>query len=139
LFYVFNDYYNEKNVLFVTNDDLVFGLGVNIKGCLGLGHNSAVHSPQLIPQLCHKSVQQFINAFDFVLAFTQDNQIYSLGQNSRGQLARDVPESGVYLKPEIISYFTYKNIQQIIVVIKHSLALTSDGRCMDGVEIVRDR
>jgi len=33
-----------------------------------------------IPELCHKSVQQFINGFDFVLAFTKRN-VYTVGYN----------------------------------------------------------
>ena len=45
LFHVFD---NERgyNVLFVTNDDMVYGLGSNLWGSLGLGHNLYVNEIQ---------------------------------------------------------------------------------------------
>ena len=56
LFHVFDD---EKgfNVLFTTSDDKVYGLGQNSFGCCGLGHNSVVNEPQVIPELCHKNIK----------------------------------------------------------------------------------
>ncbi|CAG2104443.1 unnamed protein product [Medioppia subpectinata] len=50
-----NETYNSRNklkekvgynVLFVTNDDMVYGMGSNYYGSLGLGHNRAVNTPQ---------------------------------------------------------------------------------------------
>ena len=54
-FHVFDD---EKglNVLFITSDDNVYGLGQNSLGCCGLGHNSVVNEPQVIPELCQKNI-----------------------------------------------------------------------------------
>ncbi|CAG2176191.1 unnamed protein product, partial [Oppiella nova] len=52
LFYVFDDSIG-YNILFVTKDDQVFGLGVNSAGQLGLGHNTAVHSAIAIFELSH--------------------------------------------------------------------------------------
>ena len=63
LLHVFDDYsINNKNVLFVTLDDRVYGLGDNSFGCLGLGHLSTVQSPQIIPELCGHMVQGFMNS-----------------------------------------------------------------------------
>ncbi|CAG2171901.1 unnamed protein product, partial [Oppiella nova] len=107
---------------------MVYGLGDNRYGCLGLGHNVSIHSPQLIPELCHQNIQTFITGFDFVLAMDTVNHIYSLGHNIWGQLGRDVTPEGVYLKPERISNFDDKDIQQISCGSHHSLALTSSGR-----------
>ena len=87
LLHVFDDCIIDKNVLFVTLDDRVYGLGDNSYGCLGLGHSETVHSPQIIPELCHKNVQYFRNGYDFVLAvMAGNNGIYGWGRNHRGQL-----------------------------------------------------
>ncbi|CAG2167092.1 unnamed protein product [Oppiella nova] len=55
LFHVFNDCNNE-NILFVTNNDCVYGMGANGEGCLGLGHNNGVKTPQIIPKLCDEMI-----------------------------------------------------------------------------------
>ena len=44
LFHVFEDI-KGYNVLFITSDDKVYGLGQNSYGCCGLGHNLVVNEP----------------------------------------------------------------------------------------------
>ncbi|CAG2168080.1 unnamed protein product [Oppiella nova] len=99
LLHVFKQYNEDTeivagcNFFYATNDDSVYGFGDNIHGCLGLGHNRAVDTPQLIPELCGKSFKQFVIGYDFVLAITDGNQIYSWGHNNRGQLTREITPS----------------------------------------------
>src|SRR5690349_9185009 len=81
LFYVFSDY-NGYNALFVTLDDIVFGLGHNDRGVCGLGHEMVVNEPNVIQELCHKSVKQFFNGYNFALALTSDNVLYGWGDNN---------------------------------------------------------
>ncbi|CAG2164457.1 unnamed protein product [Oppiella nova] len=107
---------------------MVYGLGSNTDGCLGLGHNEFVYSPQEIPELCHQTIQTFIIGYGFVLAMNNTNHIYSWGHNIWGQLGRDVTPFGVYLKAERISYFDDKDVQKISCGSDHSLALTSNGK-----------
>ena len=57
LFHVF--WTQNRNIIFITNEDKVFGLGNNSDGCLALGHNKAIDSPHIIPELCHKKIQHF--------------------------------------------------------------------------------
>ncbi|CAG2171161.1 unnamed protein product [Oppiella nova] len=97
-------------------------------GCLGLGHNKSIDSPQVIPELCYQNIQTFIIGHGFGLAMNSVNHIFSWGPNMWGQLGRDVTPEGVYLKPERISYFDDKNVQQISCGSHHSLALTSNGQ-----------
>src|SRR6201996_8507091 len=85
-FHVFDDYIG-LNVLFITSDDNVYGFGQNTWGCCGLGHNSYVDKPEVIPELCHKSVKQFFIGMHFVLALNSDGQLFGWGCNDRGQLA----------------------------------------------------
>ena len=70
----------------MTNNDTVYGFGSNYWGSIGLGHNMPVNSPQIITELCHKNIKQFINGRDFVLAVDCNNYIYGWGQNNVGQL-----------------------------------------------------
>ncbi|CAG2116300.1 unnamed protein product [Medioppia subpectinata] len=46
----------EQNILFVTTDDRVYGLGSNSEGVLGLGHNRPIHTPEEVPQLRHQNI-----------------------------------------------------------------------------------
>ena len=79
LFDVFND--NKlQNLSFMSSDDKVFGFGSNGFGCCGLGHNNVVNEPQIIPELCHKNIQQvfqtrnqknYFNAYSFANIFSQ--------------------------------------------------------------------
>ncbi|CAG2173973.1 unnamed protein product, partial [Oppiella nova] len=101
----------------------------NGRGCLGLGYGVSYKTPQVIPQLCDKNIQEFINGWDFVLAINHMNHVFSWGHNDRGQCARDVIRlksemriQDVYLKPQNISDLNDNNITH------HSLALTTDGQ-----------
>ena len=122
-FHVFDD---EKgyNVLLITSDDKVFGFGSNCFGCCGLGHNSVVNEPQIIPELCNKNIQQFFIGSTFALA-QNGKYVYSWGSNDKGQCARDVIEELIYLMPEEI--LNEKSIFQICCGLNHSLALDSQG------------
>ena len=126
-FYVFNDW-DGHNILFVTFDDMVYGLGSNSEGRLGLGHNTLIDTPQRVPQLCHQNIHQFFSGFDFVLAVNTDNNvIFSFGRLNWGQLGRDV-DSGrnVYHKPDTILYFQSNNliVSQISCGESHTIVLT---------------
>ncbi|CAG2117250.1 unnamed protein product, partial [Medioppia subpectinata] len=110
---------------------LVYGLGSNYLGALGLGHNRAVKSAQIIPQLCYKTIRQFINGYDFVLSITNDHCVYGWGCNGWAQLAREVGVAKGYAKPDIIAALSRKNIREISCGFSHSLALTGDG-CVYG-------
>ncbi|XP_054154012.1 E3 ubiquitin-protein ligase HERC2-like, partial [Oppia nitens] len=120
-----------KSVWFVTSiDDLVYTLGDNRNGILGLGHNNnTVNEPEVIPELCQKNVQKFIIRNDFVLCITSDQQIYSWGTNNYQQLGRHtiISDDDVYSKPAIITLLSDKCIIDINSGSHHSLALSSDG------------
>ena len=74
-FHVFDDI-KGLNVLFITSDDEVYDFGQNYFGCCGLGHNSVVNEPQVIPELCHKNIKQLFIGLTFVLALNSDGKVY---------------------------------------------------------------
>ena len=122
---IFDDQ-NGFNVLFVTNDDNVYGFGSNQFGSCGLGHNKSVKDPKIIPELCDKNIQQFFNGFSFVLGLTCDNELYGWGRNKLYQLANSI-FNYEYNKPIIIN-IENKIIRQISCGSAHTLVLTSDGQ-----------
>ena len=133
LFHVFDDE-RGYNILFVTNRGLVYGLGSNYCGSLGLGHNYVVNSPQIIGELCHKNITQFLIGYNFVLAFTQHNCLYGWGRNDWGQLGLELPNMDFpFIKPELINpkNMENKSIYQISCGFYHTMILTSDG-CVYG-------
>ncbi|XP_054158786.1 probable E3 ubiquitin-protein ligase HERC4, partial [Oppia nitens] len=84
-FYVFDDRVG-INMLFVTHDDRVYGLGTNAWGSLGLGHKQYVSQPQEIEELRHKKIINFLNGYSFVIFQSSDKCVYCCGLNYCGQL-----------------------------------------------------
>ena len=124
--YVFDDN-KGYNVLFVTINDKVFGFGSNNFGVCGYGYEMVVNEPQIIPELCDKSVQHFYNGIAFALALTSDNTVYGWGDNELGQLGIHVISANKAFKPTIIESLNGLNIIQISCGSAHTLVLTSDG------------
>ncbi|CAG2175893.1 unnamed protein product [Oppiella nova] len=113
---------------------MVYGLGSNYEGSLGLGHDSYVREIQEIEGLRHKNITQFFNGADFVLALTQHNCLYGWGLNYWGQLGLELPNMDFpFIKPELINpeNMENKSIYQISCGFQHTMILTSD-RCVYG-------
>ena len=115
-FHVFRDNFG-YNILFITNDDNVYGLGDNYFGCCGLGHNDRVGEPQLIIELCYSNVIKFFNGLKFAMALTNDKELYAWGI-----LSQDYSLS----KPTKI-FISEFEIENICCANDHALILTEDG------------
>ncbi|XP_054162132.1 developmentally-regulated protein kinase 1-like [Oppia nitens] len=126
LFHVFDDNIG-TNLVFVTNNDIVYGLGANQYGSLGLGHNQQVDEPVCVPELSGQRVQHFTNGSSFAMAITGDHQVYSWGHNDWGQLARKRTANHQHLKPEKIMFPNNETINQLSCGQFHTLALTTRG------------
>ena len=73
---------NRFSILFVTNDDKVYGLGDNSWGQLGLGHDYSVKDSQEVMALSHKRIKQFISgnvSYPCYYAVSDENELYSWG------------------------------------------------------------
>ena len=120
---------NNKNVLFVTTDDRVFGFGHNESGVLGLGHNERVEQPIEVIELRDKKLKEFFVGEDFVVAISEDNRVFTWGHNNWGQLGRgSFKVKGVHHKPSAINLSLSEDIVQVCCERRHTLVLTSSGR-----------
>ena len=79
---------NKFSILFVTNNDQVYGLGDNSCGQLGLGHNYDNKAIQEVLALKHKQIKQLSSNGECHFAMSHDNSLYSWGWNKHGQLGR---------------------------------------------------
>ncbi|XP_054166006.1 RCC1 and BTB domain-containing protein 2-like [Oppia nitens] len=140
-------------IIFIDVTITVYTVGDNDSGKLGLGHNNnPVNDRQELEELRGKSIRKIITGYDFTLCMTTtttttsgvsdgyddrvDQHIYSWGCNQYNQLGRhiitttttsDDDDDDEYYKPDIITYFNNKIIEDIACGNYHSLALTSDG------------
>ncbi|XP_054168975.1 serine/threonine-protein kinase Nek9-like [Oppia nitens] len=124
-FYVFDDELG-VNMLFVTKDDRVYGLGANIRGSVGLGHNQWVSEPQEIIELSNKKCIKFINGLEFIVCLTRDNCVYSWGLDRNGQLGQGC-DSNEHKKPMIIQINDNNLIRDMSCGLYHTLVLTHNN------------
>lgn len=120
---VYGDLANEA--LIVTKNDMVYGLGCNRAGCLGIDDTSSTLRPKKIENLCNKGIQTFAyGSGPHVLALTREGQVYSWGYNSFGEVGNGREDNT--LIPTLI---TLKfRIIDIACGSHHSLALTDTGK-----------
>ena len=115
LYHVFKDECNEEvyeNVLFVTNDDKVYGLGYNGSGRLGLIQTEQqkipperVERPEEVVELSGKGIEQFFVSTKFALGLSSDGNLYSWGCNQNCVLGRTSSPPKTWYKPGPIELF----------------------------------
>ncbi|XP_017764789.1 PREDICTED: RCC1 and BTB domain-containing protein 1-like [Eufriesea mexicana] len=123
--FVYGDLGNEA--LIVTKDKMVYALGSNTSGCLGIGDTNSTLYPRKVEELCNQNVTMFAHGKGpYVLALTEEGKVYSWGHNAHNQ----VGNSSAYscLTPTLVT----KNISTECIVdvacgAFHSLALTLRG------------
>ncbi|XP_054161087.1 RCC1 and BTB domain-containing protein 2-like [Oppia nitens] len=130
-FYVFDDDLG-VNMFFVTNDDRVYGLGANLWGSLGLGHNQWVSEPQEIIELRHKKIIDFINGDEFIVCVSSDNCLYSCGYNKWGQLGQKSNDKK-YKTPMIIQINANNDLIRVVSCgSNHTLVVTQNNNEVYG-------
>ena len=127
IFKTFSKYGFTYNILFVTIDDQVFGMGNNDFGVLGLGYPGEVNKPKIAPRLCDIGAKNFYHGLNFALCITKHNTLFSWGRNNYGQLGIGLKNDFKIYKPVLIDYFNDKKIVQISCGQTHVTVLTSDG------------
>jgi hypothetical protein len=122
---VIADKYNEKNVIFVTNDDEVYGFGHNSSKCLGLGDREKVTEPTLIRELCDREIITFAFGDFHALALTKSGSVYSWGSKNNGESGYETLVND--FKPKLIENLSEISIDQICCGSSFSLALSKSG------------
>ena len=126
-FYVFG--YSDQSIIFVTKDDKVYGLGRNRDGILGLGHKEVVNECTEIKELSKQKVKEIFKGGYFLLALTEDYQIFGWGVNDLGQLGRgyvSYSNNRLY-KPQKIDFPSEEKIIDISCGYNHTLVLLENG------------
>ena len=76
----------ETHMFFLNKNKLVYGVGSNEYGQLGLPNISLIQRPQLLPFSQKMSVSRLFVGADFSFCITISHQVYSWGLNLKGQL-----------------------------------------------------
>ena len=116
-FHVFRDK-KGYNMLFVTNDNNVYGFGNNSYGNCGFGHNNSVCEPKIITELCNKDIIKFFGGLKYTMALTNDNVLYVWGRISE--------RKDLYCKTTKIIQFE-SEIENICCTDSTALILMKDG------------
>ncbi len=84
-----------------------------------------------LKELCDKSVVDFKNSHEHVVALTSDGNVFSWGSNVYGILGNGSEPNGETLKPKSIEKTSHQNIKNNVRNIccgsYHTLALTKEG------------
>ncbi|CAG2114915.1 unnamed protein product, partial [Medioppia subpectinata] len=104
-----NDPTYYKNVLFVTTDDRVYGLGTNSEGVLGLGHNRPIDTPEEVPEL--------------TITLASDGRVFQWDYNPKNRQ-----------KPIIIQFPVEYRVVDIISGYDNSYGITSNGRANNTIQ-----
>ena len=130
-FYIFSEFPNmvgEDNILFVTEDDRVYGFGCNKYGLLGLCHNKGVNFLTEIDELSNQGIKDIYEGDDFMIGLNMKGEIFGWGINDDYQLGLGFESKlNECLKPRKIALHVNENVQDICCGSYHTLSLLSNG------------
>lgn len=111
--------------LALTADGEVYGWGNNSYGQSAEVLNGDVHEPTVISSLSDKGIVQIYAGENHAMALTNSGEVYGWGNNTYGQLGNS---SYANSSPVIhIPNYSNKNIKQLSLGTRHTVALTQDG------------
>ncbi|KAL4472586.1 hypothetical protein ABPG74_018535 [Tetrahymena malaccensis] len=110
----------------ITNNGRLFTWGRDSNGQLGYGQEKADVFPKEVQALSNTYIASVACGEGHTLALSKNNELFSWGLNSSGQLGR-VSDSLKSSDPKKIVFFEDKSIKQIACGSKHSLVLLQDG------------
>ncbi|EFN73540.1 RCC1 and BTB domain-containing protein 1 [Camponotus floridanus] len=119
--------FNDNAAMIVTKDKMVYGLGYNGHGLLGINDENDIFPPKKIEELCGKNIKTFCcyDSCSPVFALTEEGKIYSWGSNIDRKLGLDLkPSRKIYLPTKVIN----EECIDIACSSDHALALTKDGK-----------
>ena len=87
------------DVIFVTNDDTVYGFGDNIYAILGMETAVKVINPTVIEELCGKDLKKVVFGDKFMVVLTESHELYTGGLCRYGRCGNGI-DSDTYCKPQ---------------------------------------
>lgn len=116
-----------EDVILVTKDDYVFGIGLNENGCLGLGHEKRVEKITRNGHLSKKKVKIIDRKYGLNFGLCADGQIYVWGKHWNDQ-ARNRAEGWT---PKQVTLPLNKKFVDIQHGFYTTICLTDDGEVYD--------
>jgi len=126
-----NGYSNTKIINIKKAPPIVYGVGRNDNGELGLGHDE---TPQLTPQeitffyYYDITITQIASGANHTIFLASDGKVYSVGTNTSGQLG--LGSYDAQSTPQEITFYTNNSITitQIVCGPNNTMFLASDGK-----------
>jgi alpha-tubulin suppressor-like RCC1 family protein len=120
----------------ITEDDRVFGFGLNVSGRLGNGNRDNILVPTEITQLTNlksnRGIAEFHVGSTFNFIVTDDNRVYGWGRsgmlgNGSPDVGSVVDSAGDVLVPTEIPAITALGVSQLFIRNAQSFVVTNDG------------
>lgn len=121
-----------NEALIMTKDKMMYALGNNIAGCLGIGDTHGTLYPKKVEALCERDIRTFAyGSGPHVLALTKEGEVYAWGHNGYGELgigaSNQVVTKPILVTMPILEGLGMKRVVDIACGSHHSIALTEDG------------
>ncbi|KYN22215.1 RCC1 and BTB domain-containing protein 1, partial [Trachymyrmex cornetzi] len=121
-----------NEALIMTKDKMMYALGNNIAGCLGIGDTHGTLYPKKVEALCERDIRTFAyGSGPHVLALTKEGEVYAWGHNGYGELgigaSNQVVTKPILVTMPILESLGMKRVVDIACGSHHSIALTEDG------------
>uniref|UniRef100_A0A8C9FB10 BTB domain-containing protein n=1 Tax=Pavo cristatus TaxID=9049 RepID=A0A8C9FB10_PAVCR len=116
-----------NEVLYVTENDEVFVLGMNCSGCLGTGDVQSTIEPKRLDSLCGKKIACLsYGSGPHVVLATEEGEVYTWGHNAYSQLGNGTTNHGL-VPCQVSTNLVNKKVIEVACGSHHSMVLTSDG------------
>lgn len=117
-------YSHSKSAYLLTNNNMLYSVGLNDVGQLGVGDeiNRKVFAKINIDNIKSISVNRFTDNSKHAFAIKNDNTCYAVGLNNSGQLG-----IGDNVNRNVFTKINVENVKYVVVYGNTSLLLTNDG------------
>uniref|UniRef100_A0A8C9LE06 RCC1 and BTB domain-containing protein 2 n=1 Tax=Pavo cristatus TaxID=9049 RepID=A0A8C9LE06_PAVCR len=123
-----------NEVLYVTENDEVFVLGMNCSGCLGTGDVQSTIEPKRLDSLCGKKIACLsYGSGPHVVLATEEGEVYTWGHNAYSQLGNGTTNHGL-VPCQVSTNLVNKKVIEVACGSHHSMVLTSDGEVRKAIE-----
>ena len=102
-----------REVIIVTTDDMVYGFGKTVFAILGMRTAVKISKPTLIEELCHKDIKKVMFGYEYMVALTESNELYTGGLCEYGRCGNGRNDRA-YCKPRKIFVEYYGDFHSVV-------------------------